>query len=224
MSARFLFFALLGAACCGAFATSPVVYADDEDSWSRLTDGLQVRLNFARTEVINGTPIITTFVELRNHGSPLAVLLDWSTLHFTVTDSTGRIVPESLGPRGGFVTEPGVVCLPLDSVSRFDLRQSIAGVPANQAAHLEVRSGFWHGAWDFKRGDKESYYLLGSISVDPAQACRLIGERAGAGIFLRDDLKSYNLLESITVAPINTPRMWSGTIQIPRAKIPTSED
>ena len=40
--------------------------ANDDTGWSLPVNGLEARLSFGKKETINGTPLISTYLELRN--------------------------------------------------------------------------------------------------------------------------------------------------------------
>ena len=75
-----------------------------EASWSKAINGLEARVTLKRTEVNNGTPILSTFLELRNvsdRGNPMK--LSWSSekLKPRVIDDNGRELPTAHGSYDG---------------------------------------------------------------------------------------------------------------------------
>jgi hypothetical protein len=156
-------------------------------SWSEPVNGLQARLSFARKEAVNGTPIIATYLELKNVsdvGNIMEVSLDPEKIHFTVTDMAGKEVKPDDGPYDGISVELGSLRLPYDSSLRFNISSSGAGIPKDQAGMLDLGSS---QSWVFKSGAKGPYYLRGRFTVEKGK-----------------------------------DRSWSGTVDLPKVKIPTA--
>ena len=148
-----------------AVLTLSTTPTDEPDSWSKPVNGLQARLSFARKKTFNGTPIITTYLELRNVsdvGNVMEVPLDLEKIQFTVTDSTGKVVPPYNGPFDGPSVELGMIRLPFDSFLRFNIASSGTGVPKDEAALLDLGAS---RDWVFKRADDKTYYLLAEFTV-----------------------------------------------------------
>jgi hypothetical protein len=141
-----------------------------------------------RKPAVNGTPIIITYLELRNvseRAKPIEIPLKLDKIHFKVTDSTGKVVEPTRGPYDGFDVNPGVLRVPFDSVLRCNIAWSGAGIPPDHAAHLDLGPA---NDWHFKQGSQETYYLEASYTLEPAGDAR-----------------------------------WSGTIHLPKTKIPTRD-
>ena len=154
-------------------------------SWSDPVNGLQARLSFARKEAVNGTPIIATYLELKNIsdvGNVMEVPLAPEKIHFTVTDAAGKEIEPSNGPFDGISVELGVLRLPYDSSLRFNISSNGAGIPKDQAGMLDLGAS---RDWVFKSGDKGPYYLHGRFAVEKG--------KEGS---------------------------WSGTVDLPKLKIP----
>ena len=140
---------------------------DDDTDWSSPVNGLQARLSLGRREVLNGTPLIATYLELRNTADVANVIevpFSADAIQFEVVDSDDRLLASKSGPYDELTVEVGMLRLPHDSYLRFDISHHGAGVPKNQAALLDL--GAFH-VWVFSPGDKHSYYLRGRFSVDP---------------------------------------------------------
>jgi hypothetical protein len=160
----------------------------DDTGWSSTVNGLQARLSLARGQALNGTPLITTYLELRNVANVANVMevpLNLEAIQFEVVDDQDKLLARTSLPYDELSVELGMLRLPHDSYLRFDITHHGAGVPKNQAALLDL--GLLH-VWLFSPGDKRSYYLRGRFSIEP-----------------RKD------------------RTWSGTIEMPKVKIPTAE-
>jgi hypothetical protein len=180
-------------------AVAPADAADDPDAWSKPVSGLQARLCFARKDKLGGTPIITTYLELR-HVSEVADVIELPldgndvAFDFVVTDADGKPVPPAGGSYHELTPDVGLIRLPYDSRSRVNIAHRGAGVPKDYAAHLDLGAdaaidgrAAAPAVWDFKRGDNQTYYLQAKLTVKK-----------------RDNQR------------------WSGTISIPRVKLPTS--
>jgi hypothetical protein len=166
----------------------PFAVASDESGWSTPVNGLQARLSFARTQPLNGTPLVTTYLELRNVSDAANVMevpLKVEAIQFQVVDEQNQHVAPTRGPFDELAVELGMLRLPHDSYLRFNISHHGAGVPKDQSALLDL--GLLQ-SWVFGRGDKRSYYLCGRFSVEKSK-----------------------------------DRIWSGMIEIPKAKIPTAE-
>ncbi len=149
--------------------------AADKKGWSKSVNGLQARLSFARKEMINGTPIVITYLEFRNIsdvGNVMEIPLNPEKIQFAVTDSTGKVVEPSNGPFDGTSVELGMIRLPYDSFLRFNIARRGAGVPKDEAALLDL--GPSHN-WVFKRGDKNTYYLQATFTIARTKARHWFG-------------------------------------------------
>ncbi len=135
-------------------------------AWSEPVNGLQARLSFARKPAVNGTPIIATYLELKNVsdvGNVMEIPIDPEKTHFTVTDSAGKDVEPSNGPFDGISVEVGVLRLPHDSSLRFNISSNGAGIPKDQAGMLDLGAA---RDWVFKSGDQGTYCLEGRFTVE----------------------------------------------------------
>jgi RNA polymerase sigma factor (sigma-70 family) len=147
--------------------TAPPKAKDEEAAWSKAVNGLQARLSFAHAKPINGTPVITTYLELRNvssSGNVMQIPLDLEKIQFKVTDEAGKVVPPANGPFDGISVKPGVLRLPFDSTLRINIASTGAGIPADHAGHLDLGVAY---NWHFKKGDPGPYYLQATINVAP---------------------------------------------------------
>ena len=136
-----------------------------ENPWSKPVDGLQARLNFERGKEINGTPIMATYLELRNvsdSATPLEVPLDPSKIEFKVTDVAGKEVAQAGLPYDGAMATPGTLRLPHDSQLRLSVSGNGAGISKDQGGLLDLVSS---AVWLFKRGDVGAYYLRAKIAI-----------------------------------------------------------
>ena len=159
---------------------------NDDTGWSLPVNGLEARLSFGKKETINGTPLISTYLELRNVADIANVMelpLNLDRIQFEVVDKRDKTLPQAARAYDEVSVEVGMLRMPYDSYLRLNISHRGAGVPKNQRALLDL--GVSH-IWMFSRSDERSYYLRGRFSVEPS-----------------------------------TERTWSGTIEMPKVKIPT---
>jgi hypothetical protein len=171
------------------FSAAPLVTgANDDTGWSSPVNGLQARLSLVRGQALNGTPLIATYLELRNVADVANVMevpLNPDALQFEVIDDQDKLLGHKGIAYDELTVELGMLRLPHDSYLRFDISHHGAGVPKNQIALLDLGVPY---VWVFSPGDKHSYYLRGRFSIEARKE-----------------------------------RTWSGTIEMPRVKIPTAE-
>jgi hypothetical protein len=147
--------------------SQPFAGAGDDDGWSKPVGGLQARLSLARGQAQNGTPLITTYLELRNVANVANVMevpLNLEAIQFEVVDEQDKPLAQASLPYDELTVELGMLRLPHDSCLRFDISHHGAGVPKDQAGLLDL--GVLH-VWLFSAGDKHSYYLRGRFSIEP---------------------------------------------------------
>ena len=150
-------------------ATPLATAGNDDTGWSSPVNGLQARLNLARGQTLNGTPLIATYLELRNVANVANVMevpFKLEAIQFEVVDDQGKLLPPASGPFDEVAVELGMLRLPHDSFLRFNISHHGAGVPKNQAALLDL--GVLH-VWVFSPGDQRSYYLRGRFSVESSK-------------------------------------------------------
>jgi len=66
----------------------------DDTGWSSPVNGLQARLSLARGQALNGTPLITTYLELRNVANVANVMevpLNLEVIQFEVVDDQDKL-------------------------------------------------------------------------------------------------------------------------------------
>ncbi len=149
------------------FVTLPPTGANDDINWSSPVNGLQARLTLGRGHALNGTPSITTHLELRNVANVANVMevpLNLEAIQFEVVDDQDKLLAHASLPYDEVTVELGMLRLPHDSYLCFDISHHGAGVPKNQATLLDL--GVLH-VWIFSPGDKHSYYLRGRFSIEP---------------------------------------------------------
>src|SRR5215472_6222182 len=170
-----------------------------DTGWSSPVNGLQARLSLARGQAFNGTPLIATYLELRNVASVanvMEVAFNPEAIQFEVVDNQDKLLAPTPSPYDELVVEVGMLRLPHDSYLRFDISHHGAGVPKNQAGLLDL--GLFH-IWVFSPGDKRSFYLRGRFSVDPRK------ERTWSGMIEmpKSKFQSLNRIFSTMPAGLN---------------------
>src|SRR5215216_1117563 len=114
-----------------------------EAEWSETVNGLQARIVLERSRVFNGTPIIATYLKLRNVSevmNPLTIPWDGKLMKFRVVDAKGNEVPRSKNfSYDGFMLEGTMdLVLPIRGELSFDYSSHGAGVPADMAALIDL--------------------------------------------------------------------------------------
>jgi hypothetical protein len=188
---RFFVAFLIVAAPLIAFSTiSQLSAANNETGWSLPVNGLQARLSLAKKEKLNGTPLIATYLELRNVADVVSAIelpINLDTTQFEVLDEQNNMLPRPPVTYDEVTAaDLGSLRMPHDSYLRFNISHRGAGVPKDQAGLLDLGAPY---VWAFSPGDKHTYYLRARLSVEPGKH-----------------------------------RTWSGTIELPKVKIPTHSD
>jgi hypothetical protein len=152
------------------FVTLQPMGANDDINWSSPVNGLQARLSFSRQQSFNGTPLIGTYLELRNVADVANVMevpFKPELIQFEVVDEQDTVVaPTNTGPYDELTVELGTLRLPHDSYLRFNISHHGAGISKNQGALLDL--GVLR-CWVFSPGDKHTYYLHGRFSSAPGK-------------------------------------------------------
>ena len=177
------------------FALPPRTTGNDGTGWSSTVNGLQARLTLIRGHALNGTPLITTYLELRNVtdvADVMEVPFSRDVMRFEVVDERDRPLAQKGIAYDETTVELGTLRLPHGSYLRSDISHHGAGVPKNQTALLDLGVPY---VWVFTPTDKHSYYLRGRFSVEEP--------RQGTAKLAKPD------------------REWRGTIELPKVKIPT---
>lgn len=133
--------------------------------WSKTVSGLEARLTVERGRETNGTPILASYLELRNvsdSATPIEIAIDPSKIEFQVTDAKGKDVPQAGLPYDGIVAQPGTLRLPHDSQLRLGVSGHGAGIPKDEGALLDLASS---AVWLFKRGDTAEYHLQATVRI-----------------------------------------------------------
>ena len=84
------------------FSSMPQITATNDDSgWSSPVNGLQARLSLARGQVFNGTPLMVTYLELRNVASVADVMevpFNPKAIQFEVVDDRDKLLAPTPSP------------------------------------------------------------------------------------------------------------------------------
>src|SRR5712664_3147262 len=87
---------------------------NDDTGWSSPVNGLQARLSLARGQALNGTPLITTYLELRNVANVANVMevpLNLEAIQFEVVDDQDRFLAHTSLPYDDLTVELGILRL-----------------------------------------------------------------------------------------------------------------
>ena len=104
--------------------------ANDDNSWSSPVNGLQARLSFERGKSLNGTPLVSTYLELRNVadiGNVMELPLNLDRILFEVVDERDRTLPQGPNVYDEVTVEVGMLRMPHDSYLRFNISHHGAG-------------------------------------------------------------------------------------------------
>ena len=127
--------------------------------WSKAVNGLQARVTMKSTKVINETPIISTYLALRNVSdvaNPINIKWDNVSFDFRVVDNTGRTQPRDFGPYDGSSISIEDLVLPYQGTLSFDISQSGLGIPKGKAALVDLGPA---SSWVIDRNDDQKCYL-----------------------------------------------------------------
>ncbi len=166
-----------------------------EATWSKPVNGLQARIVLKRFEVFNGTPIMATYLHLRNASdvmNPLTIPWDTKLIKFHVVDAKGKqILNRSFEYDGPMLDGTVNLVLPVRGELSFDYSSHGLGIPPDNGA---------------------------AIDLGP-DACWIIEPNQG-DCFLRSTLEvpgSGPLRGGMT-------RSWHGRIELPPVKIPVGTE
>ena len=137
--------------------------------WSEVDNGLQARLILKRKSVSNGTPLISTYLELKNVASVgNAMKVEWASrqMTFRVADHEGKQPPPAMGPYSGLAFLLHDLTLPHDSSLVFDITAGGSGIQANQAARIDMGPT---KTWFIPHDDRK-YTLAGTLEIAEAES------------------------------------------------------
>jgi hypothetical protein len=136
----------------------------DDSIWSDASNGLRARLFMRLSHVSNGTGVIVTHLELsnvRDGGTPLLVTVHDRSITYSVADADGQDVPMTGGGGNGPFFGKLELVLPYDSSLRFRVGPWGWGIPADQAALVDLGPSF---GWALPR-DGKAYYLRAVLEL-----------------------------------------------------------
>jgi hypothetical protein len=163
--------------------------------WSEAVGGLRARILLKRSHVVNGTPIIATYLVLQNVSDVMNPLeFPWSVerMKFRVVDSNGKELP--VGPvsyDGMFLSGDLHLVIPFDGELSFDISAHGAGIQGDKAALIDLTP---MSTWTIEKGQRD-HFLEAVLEVQ----------------------KPNELREGVT-------RPWHGRIKLPRVLIPVQPD
>jgi hypothetical protein len=162
--------------------------------WSETVNGMCARIFLKRSHVSNGTPILATYLVLRNVSDVANPMkLPWSDarLMFQVVDGAATEVPNWNGPYDGSVTIPVDLVLPYGSELSFDISHHGMGIPGDKGALIDLGSS---DNWIIE-SDRGEFYLKARIEIDKPKQ-----DRDGS------------------------MRVWHGRLELPPAVIPLTPE
>jgi hypothetical protein len=166
-----------------------------EPQWSQPENGLRARIFLKRTDVLNGTPIVSTFLVLQNVSdvaNPWKVSWDLDRMKFRVVDAAGKEAPRPVAiSYDGAMLGPMELLLPYHGALSFDISCRGAGIAGDKAAMIDLGS---ENTFVVERGEGERF-LVATLEI--GKTARQPGE---------------------------TSRPWSGRLELPPVKIPLTAD
>ena len=112
----------------------------EEAIWSETVNGLQARIVLKRREVCNGTPIMSTYLVLKNvRNLSSSMKLVWSPeqMKCAVVDKAGAALPHAYGPYSGGGPGRMELVVPVRGEIWFDISHHGLGIPRDKAALMD---------------------------------------------------------------------------------------
>lgn len=166
-----------------------------EHQWSKPEGGLRARIVLKRTEVLNGTPIVSTFLVLQNVSdvmNPLKVVWSHEKIKVRMVDAAGQEVRHPAGVSyDGPMLGPMELLLPFHGELSFDISCRGAGIAGDKGALIDLGA---ENTFIIERGEAERF-LKATLEIE----------------------RSSSTLDSIA-------RPWSGRLDLPPVKIPLTPD
>ena len=147
------------------------VVPNDDATWSETSNGLRARLFTRLSHIDNGTGIVVTQLELGNvraMKNPMLVTVHLKDITYRVTDADGRDVPASPMAFSSPVVDPIELVMPHDSSIRFRVGPLGFGIPADQAALVDLGPYFGR----VLPRDGKTYYLGGVLDIPEVREVR----------------------------------------------------
>lgn len=136
----------------------------DGAAWSAEVNGVKGRIKLEICEIYNGTPIISTRMELRNVrdvSNPLTFAGNKASARYRVEDAAGKELPMgSMSYSGGGPGVPDLV-LPFKAELSFDITGRGAGIGVDQGALLDLGPAFVRAL----PRDGKDYFLKGTLEL-----------------------------------------------------------
>lgn len=155
--------------CLLALAHS--LLADDlgDESWFDPVNGMQAQLTMKEATVVNGTPIISTYLTLRNVsdvGNPMKIQWQNTRLSVWVVDEKGNELPKCNGPYDGGRAIDVELVLPYDSSLTFNVSQTGLGIPKGKSALLDLGP---MNSWIIDNADGKRYFLRATLTIEDSR-------------------------------------------------------
>ena len=161
-----------------------------DESWSIAVNGMRARIDCKESEVVNQTPIISTYLTLGNvsdMGSPMKVAWDGAKMSIRVMDEKGKELPPAFGAYDGMYCQLGDLVIPHDGELTFNIAGRGFGISRGKAASVDL--GGLQASWEIDKADGRKWFLQVRLTIP-------------------DSGRAYN------------EGYWHGTIEIPKAQIP----
>lgn len=174
-----------------ASAQDQSIAVNNDVQWSEAVNGLRARIFLKRSEVLNGTPIISTFVAFQNLSgvmSPMKVVWGTERMKFRVVNAAGKELQGGMGSYDGRVpTGTMDLLIPMRGELSFDISCRGLGIAGDQAALIDLGVPY---CWTIKK-DAGDYFMHATLEVEKVQGPR-----------------------------DNSLRAWHGRLELPPVKIP----
>jgi hypothetical protein len=127
---------------------------------------LRARIFFKRSQVLNGTPILSTYLVLQNVSgvmNPMKVVWSTERMKFRVVDAAGKEPQrDAASYDGGGFGGPAELILPLRGELSFDISCPGLGIRGDQAALIDLG---WSDNWTIKK-DAADYFMHATLEVE----------------------------------------------------------
>ncbi len=152
--------------CLVMFAVCAFAKEPEDKSWSKAVNGIRAKITMRERTVINGTRIISVYLNLQNVSgalNPLHVQWKNSGLSWKVIDEDGNELPRVryLSYNGAILQDYEVI-LPIDSTLTFRVSCSGHGIPKNKVAFLDFGPD---NCWAIDNADGRKYFLKATLTM-----------------------------------------------------------
>ena len=123
-----------------ASTTRQTAADNNESRWSESVAGLQACISFKQKSVFNGTPIVTTYLHLRNTSdviNPMKFRWRPEKATYRITDTTGKEIPHGGLDYSGPAQIEADLIIPFEGTLSFNISGQGLGIPGDMVAALD---------------------------------------------------------------------------------------